>query len=92
MSAKLLQSCLTLFDPMDLPARLLCPWDSPDKNTGVGLPFPSPRYLPDPGIEPETPALQTDSLPSAPPKCQHIQSIYRVQETMLNAFHLCLYI
>ena len=24
------------------PARLLCPWDSPGKNTGVGLPFPSP--------------------------------------------------
>ena len=35
--AKLLQSCLTLCNPMDcsLP-RLLCPWDSPDKNTGVG--------------------------------------------------------
>ena len=22
--------------PWTLPARLLCPWDSPDKNTGVG--------------------------------------------------------
>ena len=31
------QSCLTLCDPMDLqPARLLCPWDSPSKNPGVG--------------------------------------------------------
>ena len=29
------QSCLILFDHMD-PARLLCPWDSPGKNTGVG--------------------------------------------------------
>ena len=27
--------CLTLCDPMG-PARLLCPWDSPGKNTGVG--------------------------------------------------------
>ena len=27
-----------------------------------GLPFPSPRDLPDPGIEPGSPALQTDSL------------------------------
>ena len=24
------------------PTRLLCPWDSPGKNTGAGLPFPSP--------------------------------------------------
>ena len=29
-----------------------------------GLPFPSPGNLPDPGIEPRTPALQADSLPS----------------------------
>ena len=34
--AKLLQSCQTLCDPMDQPARLLCPWDSVGKNTGVG--------------------------------------------------------
>jgi len=26
-----------------------------------GLPFPSPGDLPDPGIEPRSPALQTDS-------------------------------
>ena len=35
--AKLPQSCLTICHPMDRsPTRLLCPWDSPDKNTGVG--------------------------------------------------------
>ena len=28
-----------------------------------GLPFPSPGDLPDPGIEPMSPALQVDSLP-----------------------------
>ena len=32
-----------------------------------GLPFPSPEDLPDPGIEPESPALQADALPSEPP-------------------------
>ena len=32
-----------------------------------GLPFPSPGDLPDPGIEPGSPALQADSLPSKPP-------------------------
>ena len=32
-----------------------------------GLPFHSPGYLPNPGIEPGSPALQADSLPSEPP-------------------------
>ena len=32
-----------------------------------GLPFPSPGDLPNPGIEPRSPALQTDALPSEPP-------------------------
>ena len=29
----------------------------------LGLPFPSPGDLPNPGIEPASPALQADSLP-----------------------------
>jgi len=32
-----------------------------------GLPFPSPGYLPDPGIEPRSPALEADALTSEPP-------------------------
>ena len=40
LHAKSLQSCPTLCDPMDSsPPRLLCPQDSPDKNTGVGCHF-----------------------------------------------------
>ena len=31
-----------------------------------GLPFPSPGDLPDPGIEPRSPALRTDALTSEP--------------------------
>ena len=31
-----------------------------------GLPFPSPGDLPDPGIEPRSPTLQADTLPSEP--------------------------
>ena len=31
-----------------------------------GLPFPSPGYLPNPGIEPRSPSLQADSLPAEP--------------------------
>ena len=32
-----------------------------------GLPFPSPGHLPDSEVEPGSPALQADSLPSEPP-------------------------
>ena len=32
-----------------------------------GLPFPSPGDLRNPGIEPGSPALQADALPSEPP-------------------------
>ena len=32
-----------------------------------GLPFPSPGDLPDPGIEPRSPALEADTLTSEPP-------------------------
>ena len=39
----------------------------PGKNTGVGCHFPLQGNLPDPGIEPGSPALQADALPSEPP-------------------------
>ena len=32
-----------------------------------GLPFPSPGDLPNPGVEPGSPALEADALPSEPP-------------------------
>ena len=32
------------------------------------LPFPSPGDLPNPGIEPRSPALWADALPSQPPR------------------------
>ena len=39
-----------------------------------GLPFPSPGDLPDPGIEPGSPALQADALQSEPPgKLGHVK-------------------
>ena len=46
--------------------RLLCPWNSPGRDTGVGT-IPSPRGLPYPGIEPGSPVLRADSLPSGTP-------------------------
>ena len=35
-----------------------------------GLPFPSPEDLPDPEIEPGSPALQADALTFEPPEVQ----------------------
>ena len=51
------QSCPTLCDPMDcsLPGSSVH-GIFPGKSTGVGLPFPSPGDLPNPGIEPKDPA------------------------------------
>ena len=46
------------------PTRLLCPWGFSRQEYWSGLPFPFPGDLPDPGIEPPSPALQADSLPS----------------------------
>ena len=40
-----------------------------------GLPFPSPGDLPDPGIEPRSPALQADTLTSESPGKPHISIV-----------------
>ena len=48
-------------------ARLLCPWNSPGKNTEVGSHSLHRGNLPNPGIEPGSPALQAGSLLSEPP-------------------------
>ena len=39
----------------------------PRKEQCSGLPFPFPRDLPDPGVEPQSLALQAHSLPTEPP-------------------------
>ena len=39
-----------------------------------GLPFPSPGDLPDPGIEPRSPALEADALTSEPPGKQTVKT------------------
>ena len=49
------------------PSRLLCPQDSPGKNTRVGGHFFLQGNRPNPGIEPRSLASQADSLPPEPP-------------------------
>ena len=52
-----------------------------------GLPFPSPGDLPDPGIEPRSPALQADALTSDPPwgiiHLPYISPIYKGYSLMI---------
>ena len=57
----------SLWPPGLYPAKLLCPWDTPGKNTGVGCHFLFPGDLSNPGIEPRSPTLQAGSLTSEPP-------------------------
>ena len=61
------QSCPTLCDPMECIPQVLLSIPFFRKEYWSGLPFPSPGDLPNPGIEPGLPVLQTDSLPSEPP-------------------------
>ena len=50
-----------------------------------GLLFPSPADLPDPGIEPRSPALQAVSLPSEPPgNVRNSKSIIQILENETN--------
>ena len=61
-------TCLTLCISMDYIARQApLSMGFSRQEHWSGLPFPSPGGLPDPGIEPSSPALQADALPSEPP-------------------------
>ena len=51
-------SVMTLCDLMVEPSRLLCPWNSLGKNTGVGGHLLLDGNLPNLGIKPGSPALQ----------------------------------
>ena len=49
------------------PHGLYSPWNPPGQSTGVGSLSLLQEGLPDPGIEPGSPALQADSLPAELP-------------------------
>ena len=60
------------------PTKLLCPWNSSDKNTGVGSHSLLWGNLPDPGIKPGSPALQADSFLSEPPGKPIYMTLYPI--------------
>ena len=66
MKVLAIQSSPTLCDPIARQTPLSLGFSR--QEYWSGLPFPSPGDLPDPGIEPRSPALQADSLLSVPPE------------------------
>ena len=62
--AVLTQSCPTVCDPWTVAHQTPLSMGLSRQEYWSGLPFPSPGALPDPGIEPESPALKADSFPS----------------------------
>ena len=69
-------------------ARLLCPWGFSRQEYWSGLPCLPPGDLPNAGIEPRSPTLQADSLPSEPPgKPIHIFKISKKNHpTLINTY------
>ena len=58
------KSCLTLVTPWTVARQAPLSMGFSRQEYWTGLPFPSPGDLPDPEIEPRSPALQADSLPT----------------------------
>ena len=60
--------CLTLCIPWTIACQAPLSMEFHRQEYWSGLPFPSPKDLPGPGMEPRTPALQADYLPSELPE------------------------
>ena len=90
MKAWAAQLCLTLCDHVDCSSQASLSLGILQAGALEWVAIPSPGDLPNPGIEPGSPALQADSLPSEPPGkiknpevCCHalLQGIFLTQES-----------
>ena len=61
------QSCPTLCDPVTVAYQASQSMEFSRQEYWSRLPFVSPGDLPNPGIEPGSPALKADALPTEPP-------------------------
>ena len=98
LACSVTQSCLTLCNPIDCspPGSSVLGILQARKENWSGLLFPSPGDLPNPGIEPGSPMLQEDSLPSEPPgkpkntgvgSLSLLQGIFPTQELNWSFLH-----
>ena len=59
-----MQSCSTLVTPWTVACQAPLPVEFSRQEYWRGLPLPSPGDLPSPGLEPRSPELQADSIPT----------------------------
>ena len=76
------QSCLTPAIPWTIAHQIPLSMGFPRQEYWSGLPFPSPGDLPNPGLEPESSALQVDSLPCPLPSSIIMYTQHNYVETM----------
>ena len=72
---KVTRLCLTLATPWTVARQVPLSMGFSRQEYWSGLPFPSPGDLSDPGIEPMSPVLQADSLPTELGEKPYSQSI-----------------
>ena len=81
------KSCPTLATPCTAVRQAPLSMGFPRQESWSGFPFPFPGDLPDPGIEPKSPAFQADSLPSEPagkPRNTGVGSLFLLQGIFLT--------
>ena len=74
VSVKLLSSVRLFVTPWTIAHQAPPSMEFSRQEYWSGLPFPSPGDLSNPGIEPGSPALQADTLPSEPPGKSQVRS------------------
>ena len=79
------KSCLTLVTPWTVACQAPLSMGFSRQEYGSGLPFYSSGDLPDPGIEPRSPALQTDSLPNELQGKPYVPCLQLFQDNMAGS-------
>ena len=81
-------SRVRLCDPWPVAHQAPPPMEFSRQEYRSGLPFPSPGDLPNPGIEPGSPTLRVDALPSEPPgnPKQGVQQLVLRSHKLLDDF------
>ena len=88
MKVKLLSHVPLFATPWTVACQVPPPTGFSRQEYWSGFPFPSPEDLPDPGVEPRSPALQADCLPSEPP--EKSLTIQRQNQTLSIHMHVIL--